>query len=113
MMTECDCTDDRDDGWKREYCEFDCYSNSKLYQDCSDRNPYEEENGGEMQRRFEPERYMECKEWERNEGGDKNNNNGNDDGDQTQYYIGPYCSAKGVLYFFADATTLILLHSMH
>ncbi|KAL3802487.1 hypothetical protein HJC23_012506 [Cyclotella cryptica] len=96
MLNSCDCqeNDDRDDGWKREYCEYDCFSNSKLYKDCSDRNPYQEEDG-EQQRRFEPERYMECKEWERNEGGNNNNNNGDDDGDQTQYYIGPYCSAKG------------------
>lgn len=87
QLASCDCqeSDDRDDTFNRDYCEYDCYANSKMYQDCVDRNPYEEEQGGERQKRFEPERYMECREleWE------------SDDDNDVQYFIGPYCSQKG------------------
>ena len=87
QLASCDCqeSDDRDDAFSRDYCEYDCYANSKMYQDCVDRNPYEEEQGGERQKRFEPERYMECREleWE------------SDDDNDVQYFIGPYCSQKG------------------
>lgn len=87
MLASCDCqeSDDRDDGFNREYCEYNCYANSRMYQDCVDRNPYEEEQEGERQRRFEPERYMECKEleWE------------SDDDSAVEYFVGPYCSEKG------------------
>lgn len=98
MYEKCDCqeSDDRDDGWNREYCEYDCYANNKKMSGCIDRNPYEAEEEGERERRFEAQRYVECKEWEMNEGQDNNNNGNNgDDGEQVQYYIGPYCSAKG------------------
>lgn len=89
MMASCDCqeSDDRDDGFNREYCEYDCYANSKKYTDCVDRNPYEEEGEGKRQERFEPERYMECKELELESDDD-------DDAD-IKYYVGPYCSEKG------------------
>jgi hypothetical protein len=60
-----------------------------MYGDCVDRNPYEEE-GGERKKRFEPERYMECKEleWE------------SDDDAAGEYFVGPYCSDKGE--YFVD-----------
>ena len=89
LMASCDCqeSDDRDDGFNRDYCEYDCYANSKMYTDCVDRNPYEEEGEGEREERFEPERYMECKELELE--------SDDDDDAAIQYYIGPYCSEKG------------------
>lgn len=98
MYENCDCqeTDDKDDGWDREYCEYDCYANSKKMKGCVDRNPYEEDEEEERDREFEAERYAECEEWEMPESDDDGNqNNGDDDAEEVQYYIGPYCSANG------------------
>ena len=96
----CDCQedDDKDDNFNREYCEYDCYVNSKKMQDCVDRNPYEEEEEGEREERFEAERYVECEEWELPEDDDDNNQGRRleeDEEEEVQYYIGPYCSANG------------------
>ena len=55
MFNNCDCNenDDKDDGFNREYCEYDCYSkNGKMASKCIDRNPYEEE-GQEQRRKVE------------------------------------------------------------
>lgn len=100
MYENCDCTesDDKDDNFNREYCEYDCFAKSKKMTGCIDRNPYEEEEGGERERRFEPERYMECKEFEAPEFNDDDaNQNGRklEEEEEVQYYIGPYCSADG------------------
>jgi len=96
----CDCqeTDDKDDGFDREYCEYDCYAASKNMKDCIDRNPYDDDEEDGREERFEAERYAECEEWEIPETDDDANqqqqNNG-DDEEEVQYYIGPYCSADG------------------
>ena len=99
MYENCDCqeTDDKGDDFNREYCEYDCYANSKKYQSCVDRNPYEEEEeGGQRNERFEPQRYVECKEWEFNaDADDDGNQNNGDDDNQVAYYVGPYCSNDG------------------
>lgn len=105
VYENCDCaeTDDRDDGFDREYCEYDCYANSRKMKDCIDRNPYEEEEEGEREREFEAQRYAECEEWEMPEYDDdddgNNNNNqqggGDDEDEEVRYYIGPYCSDNG------------------
>lgn len=97
----CDCTedDDKDDNFNREYCEYDCYANSKNMKDCIDRNPYEEEEEGERERRFEAQEYAECKEWEIPETDDDNANGGRkleeEEEEEVQYFIGPYCAANG------------------
>ena len=110
---KCSCTDsdDKDDGFNREYCEYDCYSkNGKS--ECIDRNPYEEENGGQRQERFEAERYVGCQQLEIN-----NNDDGNtvtydydEYGNVITYYIGTLCSDKGNavhLAMFTDDTCTI------
>jgi len=129
MWENCDCqeTDDKGDDFNREYCEYDCYHGSRKYQDCIDRNPYEEEEeGGQRNERFEPQRYVECKEWEFNlddddDGNNNNNNNNNNNGngnddDQVQYYVGPYCSNEGgsvYLGLFTDDTCTNFADSNH
>mmetsp|Transcript_47594 Transcript_47594/g.101142 ORF Transcript_47594/g.101142 Transcript_47594/m.101142 type:complete len:430 (-) Transcript_47594:163-1452(-) len=101
MYENCDCqeNDDKDDGWDRDYCEYDCYMDSKKYQGCVDRNPYDDDEEDERERRFEAQEYVECKEWEIPEADDdanqQNENNGDDDAEEVQYYIGPYCSSDG------------------
>jgi len=98
MYENCDCqeTDDKDDGFDREYCEYDCYNDSKKMKGCVDRNPYDDDEEDDRERRFEAQRYVECEEWELPETDDDGNqNNGDDDAEEVQYYIGPYCSANG------------------
>jgi len=100
MYENCDCqeTDDKDDSFDKEYCEYDCYADSKAFQDCSDRNPYDDDEDSRDDR-FEAQEYAECKEWEipENDDDDANQNNGRklEDGEEEEYFIGPYCSANG------------------
>lgn len=94
MYENCDCqdSDDKGDDFDKDYCEYDCYNDSKNFQNCIDRNPYEEEEEGEREEEFEAERYVECQELEVQNDDDGNNG---DDGEDVSYYIGPYCSEKG------------------
>merc|ERR1719221_1485543 len=105
VYEKCDCTesDDKDDNFDRDYCEYDCYANSKYMQECIDRNPYEEEEG-EREEEFEAQEYVECKEWEVPEADEDEEEEGDDaerrrrkldEEEEVQYYIGPYCSADG------------------
>jgi len=108
MMNHCDCNenDDKDDGFNREYCEYDCYAKSKMSQ-CIDRNPYEEEQGGQEQRRFEAERYVGCQQLEIQNNGDDGNAAQVDydsDGNAITYYVGSTCSDKGDAVYLAVYT---------
>ena len=115
MFNNCDCNenDDKDDGFNREYCEYDCYANSKMASQCVDRNPYEEEQEGqEEQRRFEAERYVGCEELELENNGDDGNAqvDYDEDGNAITYYIGSTCSDKGdsvYLAVFTDDTCTV------
>lgn len=102
MYETCNCqeNDDKDDGFNRDYCEYDCYAASKDYSDCIDRNPYEEDEGGDRNREFEAQEYAECKEWEVPEDDDDNANGRKleeeeEEEEEDQYFIGPYCSDDG------------------
>ena len=101
MFNNCDCNenDDKDDGFNREYCEYDCYaSNSKMASKCIDRNPYEQDNGQEEQRRFEAERYVGCQQLELQNNGDDGNAaqvDYDEYGNAITYYVGATCSEKG------------------
>ncbi len=109
MMNHCDCNenDDKDDGFNREYCEYDCFAKSKMSQ-CIDRNPYEEqEGGGQEQRRFEAERYVGCQQLEIQNNGDDGNAAQVDydsDGNAITYYVGSTCSDKGDAVYLAVYT---------
>jgi len=110
MFNNCDCNenDDKDDGFNREYCEYDCYAkNSKMASKCIDRNPYEEEQEGqEEQRRFEAERYVGCQELEIENNGDDGNAqvDYDEDGNAITYYVGSTCSDKGDAVYLAVYT---------
>lgn len=112
MFNNCDCNenDDKDDGFNREYCEYDCYASNKKMAGCIDRNPYEEEQEGqEEQRRFEAERYVGCEELEIENNGDDGNAqvDYDEDGNEITYYVGSMCSDKGdgvYLAVFTDDT---------
>jgi len=113
MLNKCDCTetDDKDDNFSREYCEYDCF-NGKM-QECIDRNPYEEEQEGQREERFEAERYVECKQLEIQNNGDDGNAvqvDYDEYGNEISYYIGTACSDKGNavhLAVFTDDTCTI------
>ena len=100
MYESCDCTesDDKDDNFNREYCEYDCYNNSKngKMKSCIDRDPYNDDE--ESRDEFRAEEFAECKEFEQPEFDDDDANNANrrlDEEEEVQYYIGPYCTANG------------------
>ncbi|KAL7536671.1 hypothetical protein ACHAXR_009420 [Thalassiosira sp. AJA248-18] len=104
MYENCDCTedDDKDDGFNREYCEYDCYANSKKMKDCVDRNPYDDDEESGSRDEFRAQEYAECSEWEIPETDDDDGNRRQrrrsleeDEEEESQYYIGPYCSANG------------------
>lgn len=101
VYENCDCqeTDDKDDNFDRDYCEYDCYAAAKKdMMGCVDRNPYDEEEDGSRDERFEAQEYAECKEWEIPESDDDDGNNRrklDEEEEEIEYYIGPYCSANG------------------
>lgn len=92
LTTSCSCNDDdqQADDFNREYCEYDCY-NSAGKTECIDRNPYEEQEGGNNQNQFNAEDYMTCTQVKFN----NNNKRQLNDNDGEKYYVGPYCSGQG------------------
>lgn len=120
MYESCDCNDndDKDDGFNQDYCEFDCFSNSKKMQGCVERNPYNDDENSEDYREFEAQEYVECREYEVPEDDDANNGRRLDgeDGEEVEYYIGPYCSANGGsvhLGLYTDDTCTVFADSNH
>jgi len=76
------------DNYNADYCEYDCYNDNGM-QKCIDRNPY---NEGEEEEVFQLEDYMECAQLNV-----QNNNRRRLDQQQeeVQYFVGPYCSNEG------------------
>ncbi|KAL7544188.1 hypothetical protein ACHAWF_007567 [Thalassiosira exigua] len=95
VYENCDCTesDDKEDDFNRDYCEYDCYVASKKYKGCVDRNPYSDDEEEDRERENEVERYAECQELELPENDDANRRLEEDE--EVSYYVGPYCSEKG------------------
>jgi hypothetical protein len=95
LQNKCSCqdTDDKDDGFNADYCEYDCFNNSGMTE-CVDRNPYQDD-GQNQNQQFNLENYMQCTAVRLN-----NNNNGGGgqrvlEQNGASYYVGPYCSEKG------------------
>lgn len=109
LANNCDCDDDdgKGDDFNRDYCEYDCYADAGK-DSCVDGNPYNDDENREEE--FKVEEYMECKQYEvSGEEDDADNNerrlDEEDQYDETQYYIGPYCAEQGgaiYLGLFAD-----------
>jgi hypothetical protein len=99
LANNCDCDDDdgKGDDFNPDYCEYDCYADAGK-DSCVDGNPYNDDNREEE---FEVEEYMECKQYEVSDNEDDADNNERrldqeqDQYDETQYYIGPYCAEQG------------------
>eukprot|EP00568_Trieres_chinensis_P005401 CAMPEP_0183309530 /NCGR_PEP_ID=MMETSP0160_2-20130417/25399_1 /TAXON_ID=2839 ORGANISM="Odontella Sinensis, Strain Grunow 1884" /NCGR_SAMPLE_ID=MMETSP0160_2 /ASSEMBLY_ACC=CAM_ASM_000250 /LENGTH=413 /DNA_ID=CAMNT_0025473575 /DNA_START=57 /DNA_END=1298 /DNA_ORIENTATION=+ len=97
LWKNCDCDEDdgqdRGDDFNPEYCEYDCFADAGMDQ-CIDRNPYsDDEDDG---RRDELDRYMECEELEI----ENNNRRKLEDQDEDEeYFVGPYCADGGAKVF--------------
>lgn len=105
VNAQCNCEDDddKDDGFDRDYCEYDCYNDAEMYQ-CIERNPYNDDEQDEDQ--FEIEDYMECKEIEVPQD-ERRRLEDNGEEEEVQYFVGPYCGSQGgeiFLGLFTDDT---------
>merc|ERR1712048_107178 len=100
----CGCEDGDDDG--NEYCLVNCFKDAGLY-DCIEIMEDEENED-----KFEVENYLECAqveipEAEEDEDGGRKKRRLEDEEDEVQYFVGPYCSGQGGkihLGFFTDDT---------
>jgi len=95
IAATCDC----ENAENADYCAYDCYVAAGM-ESCSDRNPYEEDNGGNNQEKFDLQEYVGCARWEY-----KNNRRQLED--KVEYFMGPYCAAQGGAIFlglFTDDT---------
>ena len=102
LTNNCDCNNDdgKGDDFNSDYCEYDCFADAGMEKYCAERNPYKDDN--QRQEEFDIEEYMECKQWQA-QNGNNNNNNGNG----KALYIGPYCAEQGGAIFlgiFKDYT---------
>lgn len=93
----CDCEDDdgKDDGFDRDYCEYDCLVDAGM-EECVDQNPYVDDQAQEEEQ--EMDRFFECQQLEWGENQQYNNQNQynyNNNGEEIVYYAGPYCSEQG------------------
>ena len=82
-----------------DYCAYDCYVAAGM-ESCSDRNSYEEDNGGGNQELFDLNNYGGCAWWEY-----KNNRRQLEE--KVEYFMGPYCAAqRGAIFLglFTDDT---------
>ena len=105
VYKHCDCYDN-DDNEQQEYCEYDCYKKGKKYS-CIDNNPYVDDDKVEGKNDLRDfERYFEgCSEFNYNDG--RRLEDGDNDEDEIQYYIGAYCVDQGgkvYLGMFTDDT---------
>lgn len=102
LQNNCNCDEENNqaDDFNKEYCEYDCYNDAGLAKECTDRNPYAEEEQGKEE--FKVEEYMSCNKINvQNQNRRELNNNNN------KYYVGPVCAGQGgdiYLGLFSDDT---------
>jgi len=78
------CGDDDD------YCLYDYYVSNGMEEICAEENPYANNyDGQDEEEAFDPADYLECGEYEFDNGGRRLDN-----GD-VEYYMGPYCAEQG------------------
>lgn len=90
----CDCDDDdgKGDDFDRDNCEYDCFAAAGMTDQCSDRNPYEDDEQAE---KFDAEKYMECAQLEGYDQEDEDERRLEDADAEDALYVGPYCSEQG------------------
>lgn len=92
---QCNCEDDddKDDGFDRDYCEYDCFNDAGMFE-CIERNPYDDDE--QEQEQFDIQEYMECQQIDIPDDQRRrleDNNNGEEE--EVQYFVGPYCGSQG------------------
>jgi hypothetical protein len=98
LQNTCACEDDGNQGddFNVDYCEYDCFVQAGLQDRCVDHNPYNEEEEEQEAEGFDVERYMECAEWEQNQGRQRRRMEENiAEEEGSGLFIGPYCSEQG------------------
>lgn len=92
--SQCNCEDDddKDDGFDRDYCEYDCFNDAEMYE-CIERNPYDDDEQDQDQ--FDIDEYLECKEIEIPEENRRRRLEDNGEEEEVQYFVGPYCGSQG------------------
>ena len=105
MNNVCDCEDDdgKDDGFDRDFCEYDCYVVEDI---CADKNPYVDDEAQDEEQ-FELEEYMECGKYEVPEDDNNRRRRKLEDAEEVEYFLGPYCAEQGGAIFlglFTDET---------
>lgn len=89
----CDCEDDgnKGDDFDRDICEYDCLLAAGM-EDCIEQNPYADD--AQAQEEQEMDRFFQCQQldWGENQ---QYQNNQNNNGEEVQYYAGPYCAEQG------------------
>lgn len=94
----CDCEDDdgKGDDFDRDYCEYDCLIAAGM-EECVDKNPYVDDEQEEEDQ--DMDRFFECQKLDWGENQQYNNQNQqnqyNNNGEEIEYYAGPYCSEQG------------------
>jgi len=100
----CDCDDDdqKDDQFDRDECEYDCYVNGGMDYCIEDEN----------EEAVDLARYAECEQFEVQNDDDANAND--DDAEDVEYYMGPYCASQGgsiLMGLFSDDTCTVFADS--
>ena len=109
-QTTCGCNDDdgKADDFNVENCEWNCFSKYNMLDICDAQNPNGDDQQQQQQEKLELANYVECQQYEVQQQGDDQANNGGrrlDQEEDAQYYIGPYCAEQGgaiYLGFFTD-----------
>lgn len=114
VNSQCNCEDDddKDDGFDRDYCEYDCYNDAEMYQ-CIERNPYNDDEQDEEQ--FDIEEFMECAQIDIPDDQRRRLEDANGEQEEVQYFVGPYCGSQGgeiYMGLFSDDTCTELVEEV-
>lgn len=104
VLCDCEDGDDKGDDFDAELCEYDCYVEHGIADTCAENNPYEDDDQ-EQEEEFDVADYVECKE--ANFDNDRRRRLEDQEEEEIEYFIGPYCAEQGGAIFmglFTDET---------
>lgn len=93
MLCDCEDGDDKGDDFNAELCEYDCYVTNDMADICADRNPYEDDQQQQEGEEFALADYVECKQ--ANIQNNQNRRKLDQQQEEVEYFIGPYCAEQG------------------
>jgi len=95
---------DNDDGDNADYCVYDYYVSQGMEDICAEENPYKADDDAEEAEQFEIADYVECAEAKFE---NDNRRKLEEEEEEVQYFLGPYCAEQGGAIFlgmFTDDT---------